>query len=115
MAKIEQFEEIIAWQKARELTVMIYRDFRDNRDFSLRDQIQRASNSVMANIAEGFERKSNKEFIQFLYIAKGSVGEVRSFVYTALDLGYITQSEFDDVHKKCVEISRLLSGFIKSL
>lgn len=83
--KINRFEEIIVWKKSRDLTKDIYRSFKDNRDYSFRDQIQRASVSVMNNIAEGFERKGNKEFKQFLFIAKGSSGELRSMLYTALD------------------------------
>jgi four helix bundle protein len=78
--KIECFEDIIAWQKAKDVTSKIYAQFRLNRDYGFKDQIQRASVSVMNNIAEGFERKSNAEFRQFLYIAKGSCGEVRSML-----------------------------------
>jgi len=81
---IEKFENIIAWKKAEELTIVIYSQFKDCRDFSFRDQIQRASVSIMNNIAEGFERRTNKEFINFLYIAKGSGGEVRSMLNLAL-------------------------------
>jgi len=75
---IEKFEDIISWQKGKELVVLIYRVFNSNRDYSFIDQIKRASISITNNIAEGFERRSNKEFKQFLYIAKGSCGEVRS-------------------------------------
>jgi len=75
--RIERFEDIIAWQKAKELAVKIYRLFETSKDYSFKDQIQRASVSVMNNIAEGFERKTNNEFKQFLFIAKGSCGEVR--------------------------------------
>ena len=74
--KIERFEDIIAWQKAKELTMLIYARFRDSRDYSFRDQLQRAAVSIMNNIAEGFERRSNKELKQFLFISKGSAGEV---------------------------------------
>jgi four helix bundle protein len=84
--KIERFEDIIAWQKAKELSVRVYSLFSESRDFGFRDQIERASVSVMNNIAEGFERKSNKEFIHFLFIAKGSCGEVRSMLYLAKEL-----------------------------
>jgi four helix bundle protein len=76
--RIERFEDIMAWQKAKDLSVAIYRLFETIKDFGFKDQIQRASVSVMNNIAEGFERKGNKEFAYFLYIAKGSCGEVRS-------------------------------------
>ena len=113
--KINRFEEIIAWQKAKELTIVIYRLFNGSRDFGFRDQIQRASVSIMNNIAEGFERKGNKEFMKFLFIAKGSCAEVRSMSYLALDLKYISQSQLNDLQSRTEEISRLLSGFIKAL
>ena len=113
--KIEKFEDIIAWQKAQILTVEMYRLFSRNKDFGFKDQIQRASVSVMNNIAEGFERKTNKELMLFLYIAKGSCGEVRSMLYIALGLGYITETDFRKNYDLCVEISKMLSGFIKSI
>ncbi len=75
--RMERFEDIIAWQKAKDLSVMIYRLFEHSKDFGFKDQIQRASVSIMNNIAEGFERKGNKEFAYFLFISKGSCGEVR--------------------------------------
>jgi len=84
--KIERFEDIIAWQKAKVLAVDVYQLFGEHRDFGFRDQILRASVSVMNNIAEGFERRSNNEFRQFLYIAKGSCGEVRSMLILAKEL-----------------------------
>jgi len=113
--KIERFEDIIAWQKANELTISIYQQFRDCKDFSLKNQIQRASVSIMNNIAEGFERNTNKEFRNFLFIAKGSCGEVRSMLYLALELEYITKEQFKKNYNLSVEISKLLSGFIKIL
>ena len=76
--KFERFEDIVAWRKAGELTVAVYKAFSESKDFGFRDQIQRASISVMNNIAEGFERQSHNEFKHFLYVAKGSCGEVRS-------------------------------------
>src|SRR3989344_5297955 len=111
--RIEKFEDIIAWQKSRELTLLIYSQFKGNRDFSFRDQIQRASVSIMNNIAEGFERMGNKEFKKFLYIAKGSCGEVRSMLYLALKLKYISDKDFGQFSALSMEISRMLSGFIK--
>jgi four helix bundle protein len=81
--KIERFEDIIAWQLAKELTISIYSLFENSNDYGFKDQIQRASISIMNNIAEGFERKTNNEFKQFLYIAKGSCGEVRSMLIVA--------------------------------
>ncbi|MBI3634392.1 MAG: four helix bundle protein [Candidatus Yonathbacteria bacterium] len=113
--RIEQFEDILAWQKAKSLTYEIYEQLREVRDLGFRDQIQRASISVMNNIAEGFERKSNKEFKQFLFIAKGSCGEVRSMLHIANALKYIDQKQFDLMFGVSVEISKMLSGLIKIL
>ncbi|MBU3968887.1 four helix bundle protein [Patescibacteria group bacterium] len=113
--KIDKFEDIISWQKAQSLTVDIYKDFEKCRDFGFRDQIQRASVSIMNNIAEGFERRGDKEFRQFLFIAKGSCGEVRSMLYLALKLGYLKQEQYKKYYNSSVEISKLLSGFIKTL
>ena len=118
MAKIERFEDIEAWQRARELAKQIYKISNDGpfaRDFGLRDQIRRAAVSIMSNIAEGFERGSNKEFIQFLYIAKGSGGEVRAQLYVALDQGYIDRKNFTSLNRDAAEISRMISGFITYL
>jgi len=119
MAKLHSFEEIISWQKARELNAEIYRVTNNNeifsRDYGLRDQMRRASVSISSNIAEGFERETTKEFIRFLYIAKASAGEFRSQLYLASDLGYISNSEFYSLNEKVSEISKLLSGFIKYL
>ncbi len=112
---IRQFEDIIAWRKSKELTLEIYSLFKQCRDFSFKDQIQRACVSIMNNIAEGFERKGDKEFKQFLFIAKGSCGEVRSMLYIALELEYISKSEFDKLMSMATEISKILSGFIKTL
>ncbi len=112
---IERFEDIIAWQKAKELTVKVYSLFSENKDFGFNNQIQRASVSVMNNIAEGFERKGNKEFKQFLFIAKGSCGEVRSMLYLAKDLNKITEKDFRILFDISKEISKILSGLIKTL
>jgi four helix bundle protein len=112
---IVRFEDIIVWQKAKELTVLIYYTFRNNRDFSFKDQIQRASVSIMNNIAEGFERKGDKEFKKFLFIAKGSSGEVRSMLHLAVELKYINENQFNEMFDKAIEITRMLSGFIKKL
>lgn len=113
--KISRFEDIIAWQKAKVLTVEVYRLFSDSNDFGFKDQIQRASVSVMNNIAEGFERKSNKEFKYYLFIAKGSCGEVRSMLYLAKELKKISEKEFHFLYNLSQEISKILSGFIKTL
>jgi len=116
--KIEGFEDIESWKKARELTKQIYDCSKRGefaRDFGLRDQIRRASTSIMSNIAEGFERGGDKEFIQFLSTAKGSCGEVRSQLYVALDQEYLTQATFEPLRQMTVSISRLIAGFMKYL
>ena len=113
--KIEKFEDIISWQKSKELTLLVYKLFKNNRDFSFVDQIKRASVSVGNNIAEGFERKSNREFTHFLYIAKGSCAEVRSMLNIALELKYISEDDFKKVNELSIEIPRLISGLIKTL
>lgn len=113
--KIERFEDIIAWQKAKVLTIKVYSLFSSSKDYGFKDQIQRASVSIMNNIAEGFERKSNNEFRQFLYIAKGSCGEVRSMLILARELQKIKNNESENLLKLAEEISKILSGLIKSL
>jgi len=112
---IDRFEDIIGWQKSKFLTLEIYKAFQHVKDYSFRDQIQRATISISNNIAEGYERMGNKEFKKFLYIAKGSCGEVRSMLYTAKEMKYISQKQFDDLYCLSMEISKLLSGFIKVL
>jgi four helix bundle protein len=113
--KIVRFEDIIAWQKAKELTLLIYKSFSESKDFSFKDQIQRASLSIMNNIAEGFERKTNNEFKHFLFMAKGSCGEVRSMLYVAKELKKISDDLFNKLFLLSEEISRILSGLIKTL
>jgi four helix bundle protein len=118
MATIEKFEDILAWQKGRELTQRIYAASRMNefsKDFALKDQIRRACISVTSNIAESFERGGTREFIQFLGHSKGSCGEVRSQLYTALDETYVSEDLWLDLHNRCLEISRLLDGFTRYL
>mgnify|MGYP000863006271 CR=1 FL=1 len=112
---IKNFEEIISWQKSKALTVAVYRNFKNCKDYGFRDQIQRASVSIMNNIAEGFERQSHKDFIKFLYIAKGSCGEVRSLLNLAQELDYINKEERDILSKQSIEVSKLISGLIKAL
>lgn len=112
---IEKFEDIVAWKKSRELSLLVYAVFKYNNDYSFRDQIRRAVVSVMNNIAEGFERRGDKEFKRFLFIAKGSCGEVRSMLYLSLDLGYIKNDDFERLYNLSLEISKMLSGFIKKL
>ena len=98
--KFVRFEDIIAWQKSKELSLLIYREFKNCRDYGFRDQVQRAVISIMNNIAEGYERNSNKEFRNFLFISKGSSGEVRSMLYISKDLGYISNPIFIDLKNK---------------
>ncbi len=113
--RIEKFEDIIAWQKSKELAVLIYRILSSNRDYGFRDQLQRASISISNNIAEGFERHTNKEFRCFLYIAKGSCAEARSMLHVGLELKYINENNYKTAYNLTLEISRLLSAFIKTL
>ncbi|MFA5128079.1 MAG: four helix bundle protein [Patescibacteria group bacterium] len=113
--KFFKFEDIVAWQKSGALVIEVYETFRDCRDYSFRDQIQRAAVSIMNNISEGFERKTNKEFINFLFIAKGSCAEVRSMCYLAVKLNYINKDKFDKWCLQTIEISKMLSGLIKTL
>ena len=118
MARIERFEDIEAWKKARELTRSIYRASSDGsfgRDFALRDQIRRAAISIMSNIAEGFERSGDKEFKNFLSIAKGSTGEVSSQLYIALDAEHISEGDFDRLYATASETGKLIGGFMRYL
>jgi four helix bundle protein len=113
--KIENFEDIEAWKEARCLVREIYSIFSYNKDFGFRDQIQRTAISVMTNIAEGFDRGTNKEFCQFLVIARGSASEVKSLAYAAFDLKYIDQASFESVHAKCHKLANLINGFLRYL
>ena len=118
MAEFKRFEEIEAWQKARELTRRVYQFSNQGEfvnDFALRNQIRKSCISIMSNIAEGFERQGNAEFVQFLLIAKGSAGEARTQLYIALDQGYISDSTFEDLFKLVMEICRMLGGLVKYL
>jgi four helix bundle protein len=118
VATIRQYEEIDAWRKARALTVAVYRASGTGefaRDFGLKDQIRRASVSVMSNIAEGFERDGTKEFLQFLSLAKASSGEVRSQLYVALDVGYVSRDEFESLRGLATDVSKMIRGFISYL
>ena len=117
-SRIQKFENLIAWQKARQLTKAIYQLTSTNRfskDFGLRDQIRRAAVSTMSNIAEGFERAGKAEFHQFLVIAKASCAEVRSQLYVALDVGYINQEMFNEIHLLAEEVARIIGGLRTSL
>ncbi|HEY1371877.1 MAG TPA: four helix bundle protein [Candidatus Binatia bacterium] len=113
MAAFENIEQISAWQKARELTQLIYRISNGtafSKDFALRDQIRRAGVSIMSNIAEGYERSGTGEFVQFLSIAKGSVGEVISQLYVAHDQRYISDQEFQQLSRLAKETGRIIAG-----
>jgi four helix bundle protein len=118
MATFKKFEDISAWQKSRELTKEIYSVTGQGsfaRDFGLKDQIRRASVSIMSNIAEGFERSGTGEFMQFLATAKGSAGEVRSQLYVALDQDYIMRTRFEVMANSATQISRMISGLMSYL
>ena len=118
MGKIKKFEELLSWKKARTLTKEVYDSTSTGefaRDFGLKDQLRRAAVSILSNIAEGFERGGDREFIQFLSIAKGSCGEVRAQLYVALDLEYISGSQFAALSKQVIDSSQLLAGLIKYL
>jgi four helix bundle protein len=113
--RAERFEDLIVWQKSKEMTLTLYMTLKELKDFAFRDQICRASVSIMNNIAEGFERGTDKEFKYFLYIAKGSSGEVRSMLHIALDLKYINEKKYQELSLISNEISKMLSGLIKSI
>lgn len=118
MAKIVRFEDIEAWKIARELTRDVYRITSGGlfaKDFGLCNQIRKASVSIMSNIAEGFERDGNREFCNFLSIAKGSTGEVKSQLYVALDQNYISETEFQSVYNRATENGRVTAGLMNYL
>ena len=115
---VQQFEDLEVWKDARRLTRAIYhitQAEKFSKDFALRDQIRRATVSIMSNIAEGFERGGNQEFCQFLYVAKGSCGEVRSQLHIALDQNYISRSELDQLADSFKRLSSMISNFIAYL
>lgn len=118
MPNIDRFEDIEAWKRAREVTRRIYHfsssgEF--SRDFGLEDQIRRSSVSIMSNIAEGFERDGNREFINFLSIAKGSCGEARSQLYVALDQNFISVEDFEWTYDHLNQTGRMIGGFMNYL
>ncbi|NKB81360.1 MAG: four helix bundle protein [Nitrospirales bacterium] len=115
---MQRFEDLEAWQHARILVREIYRISNEpkfSKDVGLRDQIQRASVSTMANIAEGFERDGTREFIQFLSVAKSSAGEVRSHLYVASDQSYISEKDFDCLQSLTIKLSKMISGLMTYL
>jgi four helix bundle protein len=117
--KITRFEDIEAWQEARKLVRMVYEVIKKSpkfrKDFRLVNQVQDAAVSAMSNISEGFARRSNKEFIQFLFISKSSAAEVQSEFYVALDQEYIKEDDFEEVYNQAEIVSKLDSGLIKYL
>lgn len=118
MSKIEKLEDLIIWQKARALNKMIYditASGKFMKDYALSDQIRRSSISVASNIAEGFERKGDGEFKYFLGVSKGSLGELRSQLYLAWDVNYITEEKFNTINDFAIELSRMIGSFISYL
>lgn len=115
---ITRFEDLLAWQKARSLTTEVYQvtrsaTFRHNR--GLASQLQRASVSIMSNIAEGFERSNQGDYHRFLVMAKGSCGEIRSQLYVALDVGYLNQTEFERLSQQTSEVGRIIGGLVRAV
>jgi len=118
MTTAKRFEDLEVWQKARDIVNAVYQASSSvpfSKDYALRDQLRRAAISIPSNIAEGFSRHSNKEFIQFLFISKGSVAEVQSQLYTALDQGYISQEIFDNIYRELEVVAKQLSRLITYL
>jgi len=116
--KISRFEDLDCWNEARKLVNSVYGVTRSDsfkKDLRLCGQIQAAGSSVMANISEGFVRRSNKEFTQFLFIAMSSSAEVQSHLYTALDQGYINQKQFDEIYNQATKTAKIISGLITYL
>ncbi|MFO0703815.1 MAG: four helix bundle protein [Patescibacteria group bacterium] len=115
MSCISKFEDIEVWKRSRKFTNSIFIAFSHVKNYSFRDQIERAAVSISNNIAEGYERSGNKEFVKFLYYAKGSAAEVRSMLYNARDLGLITNEEFEKLSSESVIIAKQLSKFITTI
>ncbi|OYV63138.1 MAG: hypothetical protein B7X03_03045 [Parcubacteria group bacterium 21-58-10] len=115
MATVQRFEDLVMFKKARELTKQIYKSFGNCKDHGFKDQIQRASVSIVSNIAEGFESGTKQEFVNYLYIAKASAGEVRAQLYIAQDINYLNIETFKHLNLLAEECSRLIASFIKKL
>lgn len=113
--KFYQFEEILAWQKAQDLAVLIYKEFSNVKDFGYKNQIQNAVVSISNNIAEGFDRMSDREFVRFLYISLGSCSEVKSMLYLGNRLSYLDESSSKMLIERANEVARIIRGLIKSL
>jgi len=112
---IQKFEDIIGWQKAQDFAVQVYSEFKKLKDFGFKDQICRAVVSISNNIAEGFDRKTDADFARFVYIAIGSCSEVKSMLYLAIRLNYMEKDKASKLIEQANEISKILSGLIKSL
>ncbi len=118
MARIDSFEDIEAWKLAREITRSVYAVTSGGafaKDFALVNQVRRAAVSILSNIAEGFERNGDKEFVQFLTVAKGSCGEVRAQLYIALDQGYLSEQHFLELKENLIQVSKMIAGLIAYL
>lgn len=118
MSKVQKFEDLIAWQKARDLTKTIYELTRQgdfSKDFGLSNQIQRAAVSIMSNIAEGFEKGTAAEFHRYLYTAKASCAELRSQLYVAFDIGYLSEALFNKTLDQAEEVARIIGGLRVSI
>lgn len=117
--QIERFEDIKAWQEARILANMIFELIKENKalekDYRFKDQLTSSAISIMANIAEGFSRRFNKEFIQFLFVAKGSTSELQSHLYVGLDQGYMSKVKFNEIYQQTDKVARFISNFITYL
>ncbi|HET8885536.1 MAG TPA: four helix bundle protein [Salinimicrobium sp.] len=113
--KIKKFEDVIAWQKSQDLAVAIYARFEDLKDWDFKNQICRAAVSISNNIAEGFDRSSNKDFRRFLFIALASYSEVKSMLYLAERLSFLNSQEKNQLINQSTEISKIINGLIKSL
>lgn len=118
MPTIKRFEDLEAWKKARDITNEVYSLTNEgpfSRDFGLKDQIRRSSVSIMANIAEGFARKTDRDFSHFLIISRSSAAEVQSHLNVALDQGYLEKEKFGDVYGKLEQVSKMIFGLIRHL
>ena len=112
---IQKFEDIVAWQKAQNFAVEIYLNFKELKDFGFKDQICRAVVSISNNIAEGFDRSSDAEFVRFLYISLSSCSEVRSMLYLAEKLGFILNNKAEQLINQSIEVSKIINGLKKSI
>jgi len=112
--KIEKFEDLEVWKKSVRLSIQVYDELKNCKDYGLRDQVQRSAFSIPSNIAEGYERNTNKEYIQFLHIAKGSCGELRTQLYIASEIGLISKQKSKELIEKTKEISAMLFNLIKT-